>query len=76
MLLPSKVCSYNESILSKFPILLKELKEKPHTVKDLYLKTSENLSFDICEFIEILDCLYALEKIEYDKEMEVLKYVI
>lgn len=74
MLLPNKIFSYNQSIISKFPIVLKELAITPLAISALYLKVNENVP-DISEYIEVLDCLYALRKIEYDKEMEVLKYV-
>ena len=38
MLLPNKLFSYNESILCKFPVILKELKKQPMGVHDLYQK--------------------------------------
>jgi len=75
MLLPSKLFSYNESILSKLPVVLKELKKKPMGVHDLYRKVIKDLS-GVNEYIDVLDCLYALHKIEYDEKEEVLRYVI
>lgn len=74
MLFPNKLCSYNESILSKLPIILKKVKDGPVTVLELYNKASSNM-IGVNEFIEVLDCLFALQKIEYDTEKEVLKYV-
>ena len=62
MRLPNKVINYNESILSKFPIILKYLKEKPYKVNDLY-QNSRQYFKDINEFIETLDALYALKTI-------------
>lgn len=75
MLLPSKLFSYNESILSKFPVVLKELKKQPMGVHELYRKVIKDLS-GVNEYIDVLDCLYALHKIEYDEKEEVLRYVI
>lgn len=75
MLFPNKLFSYSESILSKLPVVLKELKKQPLGVRELYQKVSR--SFDgVNEYVDVLDCLYALHKIEYDEEEEVLRYVI
>lgn len=41
---------------------------------ELYQKVQKDIS-GICEFMDALDCLYALGKIEYDDEQEVLKIV-
>lgn len=38
MRLPNKVISYNESITSKFPIILNLLKSKDYKVMELYEK--------------------------------------
>lgn len=74
MLFPNKLCSYNESIISKFPVVLKIVKREPVTVLALYRQVVGSVS-SVNEFIEVLDCLYALHKIEYDNEKEVLRYV-
>lgn len=74
MLFPNKLCSYNDSILSKFPSVLKIIKKKPLTVLELYRKVVNDIA-GVNEFIDILDCLYALQKIKYDDENEVLIYV-
>lgn len=75
MLLPNKLYSYEESIMSKFPGVLKEIKKSPISVHDLYKKVIGNLN-GVNEFIDVLDCLYALHKIEFDEEEEVLRYVV
>lgn len=74
MLLPNKIISYNESILSKFPIVLNVLKDKNYLIIDLYeqLKTS----LDIECFIEVLDCLFALGKIEIDYVARSIHYAV
>lgn len=75
MLLPNKLFSYQESILSKLPVILKKLSTRPYGVKELYIASKTELS-GISEYIEVLDCLYALGKIELDRDQEVLKYVV
>ncbi len=75
MLLPNKLISYDQSILPKLPIILKELKKGPISVKELYKRVIKRMS-GISEFIDALDCLYALGKVEFDEEEEVLRYVV
>lgn len=75
MLLPDKLFSYNESTLSKFPLVLKELRKQPMGVHELYQKVISSMD-GVNEFIDVLDCLYALQKIEYDDAKEVLCYVV
>lgn len=61
MKFPSKVTSYKESSLALFPVILKYLEKKDMTSSELYKKTRGKIS-GIQEFLEILDCLYALNK--------------
>ena len=75
MILPDKLFSYNESILSKFPLVLKELRKNPMGVHELYQKVIHQMD-GVNEFIDVLDCLYALRKIEYDDVKEVLCYAV
>ena len=42
--------------------------------KDLYKKVKNKVS-DIGEFLEILDCLFALGKTEFNREGGTLRYV-
>lgn len=68
MKLPSKFINYKESSLYKFPLFLEQLENCDLSVLDLYKKTkkyAENLQ----EWIEIMDCLYALEAIELNEEV-------
>lgn len=74
MILPDKLFSYNESVLSKFPIVLRELKKSSVDAAELYHAVKNKMA-DVSEFIEVLDCLYVLGKIEYDSDAEVLRYV-
>ena len=44
-------------------------------VHELYQKVISSMD-GVNEFIDVLDCLYALQKIEYDDAKEVLSYVV
>lgn len=74
MKLPNKVTSYQESILSKFNVLLDEMCNRDVSLTELYSATYQNFS-DMFEFIDVLDVLFALNKLEYNDELEVLHYV-
>ena len=66
MKIPSKVTPYKNSSLSLFPIILEKIEKQDMSPKDLYskMKDKEKTFQDISEFVEILDCLFALGKIE------------
>lgn len=74
MLFPDKLFTYRESVLSKFPVVLDVIKTHPIKVKDLYMAVNKDVS-GTAEFMDVLDCLYALGKINYDTQEEVLRYV-
>jgi hypothetical protein len=59
MRFPSKVTSYNDSILSKFPLIIKELILEDLTPEQLFIRLKSKLT-NINELIDILSCLYAL----------------
>lgn len=71
MLLPNKLFSYNHSVLSKLPTFLTAL-DKPTNPKYLYL-SMKNIIKSPMEFMEVLDCLYALNKIDIDNEGRLYK---
>jgi hypothetical protein len=73
MRFPSKVTPYKESIIAKFPTVLSLLEKGDMTPGELYKKMKNKVT-DINEYMEILDCLYALNKIEL-KDEGVLHYV-
>lgn len=73
MKFPSKVTSYKESALSHFPTVLSLLEQNTMTPSELYSKLKKTKKISIQEFMDILDCLYALNKIELHEE--VLYYV-
>ena len=74
MKLPNKVITYKESTISKFPAVLSCLKEHDTSPASLYKKVKSKVE-DIGEYIDILDCLYALGKIELIEHLGVLHYV-
>ena len=63
MKFPNKVIPYRKSIISKFPLILKELENQDYSVPDLYNRLEKKLD-SISEYIDILDCLYYLGYIE------------
>lgn len=67
MRLPSKVTSFKESSLSKFPVLLDKLNKNDLSPYELYEETKKYFE-NIEDFIDALDYLYALNKISFDKE--------
>jgi|LSQX01.3.fsa_nt_gb hypothetical protein len=67
MRLPSKVTSFKESSLSKFPSLLDAINKNDLSPYELYEVTKECFE-NIEDFIETLDYLYALNKISFEKE--------
>lgn len=71
MKFPNKVTPFKNSILSKFSLVLKPLKRKDYYVIDLYNEIKRKIS--IKEYIEVLDCLFAMNEIQVFKE--VIHYV-
>ena len=63
MLFPSKVISYNESILPKLPLVLQYLEKGPQKIRAVY-KHMQGSVTDVSDLFEVLDCLYALGMIE------------
>ena len=74
MKLPNKVITYKASTISKFLAVLSCLKEQDMSPASLYKKVKSKVE-DIGEYIDILDCLYALGKIELIEHLGVLHYV-
>ncbi|WP_284940357.1 ABC-three component system middle component 7 [Bifidobacterium catenulatum] len=74
MRLPNKLYSYEESTLSKFPIVLRALRDSDSGVTELYERIKKSVP-DVSEYMETLDSLYALGKIDIDDKEAVLRYV-
>jgi len=74
MRLPNKINNFNSSIISRFPLILSHLEHQDMAANELYQRVRDKTD-DIGEFIEALDCLYALGKIHYNAETRLLSYV-
>ena len=73
MKLPNKIISYKESIISKMPLILNFLEKSDKSILDTY-KQFKHLFNNVQDFIDTLDCLFALNKISIT-EKEELHYV-
>lgn len=74
MKLPNKIYSYTESTISKFIPIIEQLENRDETVTSLYQKIKKNFN-DIEDYIDTLDCLFALNKVVLS-EKEELHYVV
>ena len=63
MKFPNKVIPYKKSVLSKFPLVLKELETQDYSVLSLYRKLEKKFN-GLPEYIDTLDCLFYLGTIE------------
>lgn len=70
MQLPNKLYSYKNSTLSLVPIVLREIKERPVAVTDLYNRIKPYLK-DATDFLSVMDCLYALRAVDINDDEEV-----
>ena len=68
MKFPSKFISYKESSISKFPVFLESLQKSGLSVNELYKKVKNEID-NYQEFVEILDCLFMLGKININNEV-------
>ena len=75
MKLPSKILPYNKSYISKFPVLISEIKQGPISPMALYTITKKHFH-EISEFIETINCLYAIGCISFDVNSRRIYYVI
>lgn len=67
MRFPSKVTPYKDSTLARLPIVLNYLKNKDYTVLSLFNEVKDKMN--IKEYIDALDCLFALKKIILKEEI-------
>lgn len=75
MKLPNKVISYNESIVSLFPVILSALQKRGASILQLYEQVKSK-NKDVNDFLAALDCLYALNKISFNDMDGRLYYVV
>lgn len=71
MLLPNKLFSYTQSVFSKLPAFLESL-DTPLSVEELYQAMQDQIHGPL-EFMDVLDCLYALSKIDIDDKGKIFK---
>jgi len=74
MRLPSKVNSFSESVVALFTPILEKLEKQDMTPHELLAATRTKVS-EISIFLDALDCLYKLGRIEIPEGTEVLRYV-
>lgn len=71
---PDKVTSYSSSVISIFPSILDQLSIKKQTPKELF-GIACGKKHDVREYMDALDCLYALGFITINEETGELSYV-
>ena len=71
MKLPDKTTTYQKSVIAAFPPILSLLKERDMKVSELRQSLP---GLDFGDYISALDCLYALRKIDLDRERGMLRY--
>ena len=74
MILPNKLVSFKECILSKTICILNALNTSDSPVSELFLQVKDSFE-DVAEFIIALDVLFVLDCIVYDENLKVIKYV-
>ncbi|MFT6901613.1 MAG: hypothetical protein ACJAXS_001806 [Colwellia sp.] len=73
MILPNKFLSYDDSTLSKLPLVIKTIGGGIE-ISNLYKKLA-NKFLGIDEFILTLDLLFAINSIRIDFDTRIVKYV-
>lgn len=73
MVLPNKFLSYEESTLSKLPLIIKAIGDGIE-ISQLYIELSKKFA-GIDEFILTLDLLYALNNIAVNFDTRIVKNV-
>lgn len=74
MILPNKLISFQDCILSKTVYILEEISDSNFSVIRLYEQVEIHFE-DISEYIHALDVLYVLGKIKYNEELQTIQYV-
>ncbi len=76
MKFPNKIFSYRESVLYAIEIILEELQNSNSiTCLDLYERTKNEISF-INDWIDAMDCLYALDVIVINPTSKEIIYAL
>jgi len=74
MIFPNKLFTYSESVLSCLPTILEKLSKEPMQVLELYMSVYKKIGC-ITQFMDALDCLYAMGCVDFDSTEELLTYV-
>lgn len=74
MRLPNKITTFNESVLSKFSLILRSVENNNIPVLELYNSVKAEIE-DVDTFLEVLDCLYVLGKIDFNEQERTICYV-
>lgn len=72
MLLPNKTIPYSDSVIARFSLVLDKLASGEKNINNIY-KSNKKKYGNIQNFVDILDCLFAIEKIEIDENTEEIK---
>ncbi len=70
MQLPNKLYSYKNSTLALIPRVLREIKDQPVPLFELFDRLKPELT-DATDFLSVMDCLYALRAADINDEGEV-----
>ena len=74
MILPNKLISFQDCILSKTVYILEEISDSVFSVIRLYEQVEIHFE-DISEYMLALDVLYVLGIIKYNEELQAIQYV-
>ncbi len=72
MFLPNKTIPFSDSVIARFSIILDSLKDKNQNIHSLYKKNKKNF-YIVQDYIETLDCLFALNIIDFDETKEEIR---
>lgn len=74
MILPNKLIPFKDCILQKTIYILNALNKNDFPVSELFIQVKNSFE-DVAEFIIALDVLFVLDRIVFDENLKVLKYV-
>ena len=72
MLLPNKTIPYSDSVIARFSLVLDKLSSGEKNINNIY-KSNKKKYGNIQNFVDTLDCLFAIGKIEIDENTEEIK---
>lgn len=74
MKLPNKLFTTSESCIGNFPVILKIIRQESITVFALYKQTKHHFH-SVTDFIDTLDVLFYLGKVDFNMDTKELIYV-